>query len=854
MKSETNRVETNEPSFRSKFGITFLISLLFLISINAFSQTFISKDNTPASLNWTDPSTWDVKPGTAAPLQTLSTENITIKGYVTLNGSLVLNGPGLLYVQDTLVITGDLDMPNVNNFTALRVGAGGLVIVLGDYSSKNKVDVANGGSIVVGGTLSSNGGQADYTGEAGSALYAVGGTQGNPYGLTDCTTSVDPSCIGNATQLSQTPIGQFFSSLTNPFSISVSSTCYSGGNLNLSYSPTPATGEITSIKWYRDGTQIHNWESVSSITEYSAGNYSSSYVRVSDGKTYWAKGIAVLGSTGSVSGNTSVLAGSSNTYTLNTVTTNATYYQWTVPSGSVITSGQGTRTITVMAGTQVGQVSVTPTNGSSLGCASSLMVNIRDASCDCSTTGAYWSKNNYTGAWTDANSWGNANVAWNPNPPSTTGTGSGAGNSMCISGTITMTGDLTLTGGTKTICDTLIVTGNLNATSTVLDITSTGVLIVLGNFTGGSGNLSDNGKLIVAGAASIPNSFSYNGSGTSYLFNPVLVQGFTPTGTTLISLQTNDPSLYNTYMNILCGSGISGGTVGINRTICSGADVPAFTSVSDASPVGGITYQWFMSTNSSNPATGTWSQISGISNNTYDHGTLAQTTYFYRKATKGGGCSANSNVLTITVNSAPSLTNQTAAVCSGNAFTVAPAGVPSGTTYTWTAPAISPVSSITGAAAQATGQSSISQTLVNATSNNATATYSVTPTSGTCIGSNFSVTVTVYPKPAFTLGTLPSVCVGESAFNIPYTSPTGTPTTYSVSNGVPAAPGFSIITDATISGTPISILMPGTLTVGNYQLILSLKNTNGCLSDNYSLTLKIIPKPDTGDFYRKPNN
>lgn len=762
-----------------KWGYFFILIMLF-VSATSYSQTYISKDNTPAALNWSTSTSWT---GGVAPGYSISTSSV-INGYIVSSSSITLQS-GLMTIKDTLVIYGSL---TIQNNADLTLEDGSILIVYGNLNINNKVNISANSYLIVGGNVSESGSKSEIISNDSPSKIFVGGTvessmtgDNTSYPALYCGTDAVPNyeynnCnYGNFGDLQNTPISDFVN--------------------GLSCTSTPS---------------IY-------------------------GKTT----------------NSPVVVGATITLSVNT---NANAIYWKGPGGWTATSTSNIQVTRTMATTSMSGYYIYTAVNTSTGCTKKDSIYVQVMSNSCCIGSAYFSKDNYTGQWTDANSWGNANETWNPNPPSATGTGSGASNSMCINGTITKTGDLTLTGGTKTICDTLIITGNLNATSTTLNITATGVLIVLGNFTGGSGNLSDNGKLIVAGNANIPYSFSYNGSGTSYLFNPVTIQGFTPTGTTLTSLQSNDPSLYNTYMSILCGSGISGGTIGINRTLCSGDNVPAFNSVSDASPAGGITYQWYMSTNSSNPASGTWSQISGISTNIYDHGAVTQTTYFYRKATKGGGCSANSNVLTVTVNPAPSVTNQTAAICSVNAFTVTPAGVPVGTTYTWTAPTISPAGAISGSAAQASGQSSISQTLVNATSNNATATYTVTPTSGTCIGNTFSVTITVYPKPAFTLGTLPSVCVGETAFNIPYTSPTGIPATYSVLNGIPAVSGFSPVTDATLSGSPISVPIPGTLTVGDYQLSLSLKNANGCISNNYLLGLKIIPKPDTGEFYRKPNN
>ena len=146
---------------------------------------------------------------------------------------------------------------------------------------------------------------------------------------------------------------------------------------------------------------------------------------------------------------------------------------------------------------------------------------------------------------------------------------------------------------------------------------------------------------------------------------------------------------------------------------------------------------------------------------------LGTTTYSISTAT--GGCAATTTSVTITVNPNPFITSQNATTCSGSSFSVTPADgggntVPAGTTYTWSAPVLNPTSSITGGGAQATGQSNISQVLINTTTGAATATYTVTPLSGSCTGTPFTVTVTVNALPTITSQPTPAtVCINSPA-------------------------------------------------------------------------------------------
>ena len=70
--------------------------------------------------------------------------------------------------------------------------------------------------------------------------------------------------------------------------------------------------------------------------------------------------------------------------------------------------------------------------------------------------------------------------------------------------------------------------------------------------------------------------------------------------------------------------------------------------------------------------------------------------------------------------------------------------VPAGTTYSWPVPVVT--GGVTGGAA-GSGLANISGTLINPTLSIQTATYTVTPLSGTCTGATFTVTVTVNPLP-----------------------------------------------------------------------------------------------------------
>src|SRR5690606_5954197 len=86
--------------------------------------------------------------------------------------------------------------------------------------------------------------------------------------------------------------------------------------------------------------------------------------------------------------------------------------------------------------------------------------------------------------------------------------------------------------------------------------------------------------------------------------------------------------------------------------------------------------------------------------------------------------------------------------------------VPATTTYSWQAP------NVTGGVMGGIGGSgtSITGNLINPTNSPQTASYSVTPITGSCVGNPFTVTVTVNPKPVLT--PISSSACSNEAFTI----------------------------------------------------------------------------------------
>jgi len=281
------------------------------------------------------------------------------------------------------------------------------------------------------------------------------------------------------------------------------------------------------------------------------------------------------------------------------------------------------------------------------------------------------------------------------------------------------------------------------------------------------------------------------------------------------------------------------------QTVCSGASI----SISVTASGGSLSYQWYG--NGSPVANG--GNISGATSPTLviNPASPSDSAADYHCVVSNGcvipAVSANSELV---VNEKPYLFSYTTTACSEDAFLVDPVGgtptittiVPFGTTYSWPAPVVT--GGLTGGSAQS-GQPVISQTLLNPTNTVQTATYTVTPVSGTsgaCVGANFTVVVTVNPKP-FIINSSPSVCSGENLTITPTNGggnivPAGT--TYSWS--APVVTG-GITGGIAGSGSSFNITLTNptnTVQTASYN-VTAMSGT--CMGSVFTIAVDVNPKP-----------
>ncbi len=231
-------------------------------------------------------------------------------------------------------------------------------------------------------------------------------------------------------------------------------------------------------------------------------------------------------------------------------------------------------------------------------------------------------------------------------------------------------------------------------------------------------------------------------TGASVTASPAATTTYTVTGTATSGPTCSRTAEVTVTVNPLATLGnvdASAACSGTNTTVTLNGLLNSSTSTINYT-IGDGSVKTISGVVSNGSGTGTF-QIPVTSDN---NGKTLTITSMASSISSGPACSqtfSTNNKVTLSVNPVPVINATTASICSGTSFTVSPTGVPDGTKYTWMAPTYS--GSVNGGSQQIIAQSSISQTLTLTGTTAGTAAYTVTPISGTCSGSSFTVTITV---------------------------------------------------------------------------------------------------------------
>uniref|UniRef100_UPI0037BE5845 PKD-like domain-containing protein n=1 Tax=Flavobacterium sp. TaxID=239 RepID=UPI0037BE5845 len=287
-----------------------------------------------------------------------------------------------------------------------------------------------------------------------------------------------------------------------------------------------------------------------------------------------------------------------------------------------------------------------------------------------------------------------------------------------------------------------------------------------------------------------------------------------------------------------------------NQIICSG-DTSALVTLS--STTSGATFAW--TAVQPTGITGvTTSGTNTIPAQILVNATNAPITITYAAVASTNDASACAGITynyTITVKPRPNITESfTDAICSGGSFSITPANstlnsIPIGTTYSWGSPLVT--GAITGGAIGG-NQTTIGGTLINPTNTVQTATYTVTPIFNGCSGSNFTVVISVNPKPFIANVTHPAIC-SETAFTVTPTNgsgnivPSGTTYTWTISTNANIT-GASASTTAGIS--TISQILTNTSNTAQtitYTVTPTSGDAGNCVGSTFTITVVVNPKP-----------
>lgn len=396
------------------------------------------------------------------------------------------------------------------------------------------------------------------------------------------------------------------------------------------------------------------------------------------------------------------------------------------------------------------------------------------------------------------------------------------------------------------------------------DITVNPAAVVLfskGNQTKCSGETTD--EVILSSAT---NNVTFNWTATK----PTGITGpFVNSGTNTIPAQTLENTTNAPIDIIYSATGtVAGGTncIGapstyiitinpkpqINTTIeissCSG-NAFTFTPPTSGNTIPtGTTYSW------ENPTlTGGMTGGASGSNLASITGTLTNPTNTSHTATylvtpRANACDGTPFTVIVTVNPKPVIANKSLTVCSGTNFTVELTDptdiILANTSYTWGIPTVT--GSLTGGVS-GTNQASFSGNLTNTTNSNQTATYSVTPTSGStgnCPGNPFTITITVKPALKATISTSSTdACLNSISPTVTLTGMNGTPPytfTYKLNGGA------DINLQTTGVANTATINVPTTSVTSNtYSLVkISDASSNACtetVTGNVSVNVTDVP-------------
>ncbi|MCA6480418.1 MAG: hypothetical protein IM557_07450, partial [Chitinophagaceae bacterium] len=321
----------------------------------------------------------------------------------------------------------------------------------------------------------------------------------------------------------------------------------------------------------------------------------------------------------------------------------------------------------------------------------------------------------------------------------------------------------------------------------------------------------------------------------TYTITPVLTNGCTNSANFTIVVTVN-PKV--TIASALTTTICAGATFTVSPTNGGGNIVPANTTYTwtTANSPAGLT---ITTTGAGNAITGTISSTSAVP---------LSASFNVIPTPPTGQCGSAAFSVIVTVNPTANINQIFTTTCSGIPVVITPVDVtngivPANTRYNWTVSTVAGLSPLNGSGANTL---SFSATINNTTNAPLTATYTVTPTSpqGNCVGSPFSITITV--NPIARISGITAVVCSEGSFSVDPTSFANTiPNGTNYSWSAPASTG-GLTWSAPLTGQTV---ISGTLSstsnaVATATYTVTPVLLNGCTNSvNFTVVVTVNPRP-----------
>ncbi|MEG2070891.1 MAG: PKD-like domain-containing protein, partial [Bacteroidales bacterium] len=278
-------------------------------------------------------------------------------------------------------------------------------------------------------------------------------------------------------------------------------------------------------------------------------------------------------------------------------------------------------------------------------------------------------------------------------------------------------------------------------------------------------------------------------------------------------------------------------------TICSSNNFSVLTENSDQVPVNTL-YNW-----DSPIVNGISGSTSGLLSPTITGNLTNQTSspimVDYTVIPTSGNCIAQPFIVSVSVNPKADIQNISIpyTTCGGN-FSITPMNnsngiVPDSTMYSWEAPVVNGIFGTTSGR----DTNGIYTNLTNSTDSSIQVTYSVIPTSGSCIGNPFAINIIVMPTPIIqNLST--TICSNTEFTAIPLNQtngmiPIGTLYSWNTPDIVPNITGYTSDSNTThISGILINDSSLVRTVVYNVT-----PQFNGCIGSVFNVSVQVNPRP-----------